>query len=363
MMFSLRSPDSDVIRIAEYFEIAEASVERVGGGFSGAEVYKVTAVDQRQYAVRCTPLDSSLPRDRLQALHQLLSRMQTSGLRTIAVPLPHRLNNRVWQPEHSANRPAVASFSETVLQLQGNLWQAEPWLPGEAVLNPPAPAQLRSAVQELNAFHQSAAAQTKQQSANEWFCLTVSNSPGILRRRAIVRELSGGLLSTFRRRFSENSDAALRELALRICEILERWLPWLSARLESLADHPFRLQPVIRDLWSAHVLLTNGQVSGLIDLSAMSTDHVCFDISRLFRSWYGASSSAVRNAIEEFEKLQPLDPSERQMLQALDAATVLLSPVTWLRRLLTEGEFSQCDATIIARLTVLTRVAEQFEPL
>jgi hypothetical protein len=58
-----------------------------------------------------------------------------------------------------------------------------------------------------------------------------------------------------------------------------------------------------------------------------------------------------------------LDSAERQLLQGVDAATVLLSPVTWLRRRLREGNSLPADITIITRLNELTIVAEQFEPL
>ena len=350
-------------RIAEQFGITVTSLTRSSGGFSGAAVYRVMSDDQRQFAIRCTPADSALPRERLQALHLLLAGLQNAGLRTVAVPLPHRLQSLVWLPDHRTDNPAFTPFSQTVLQLHGNLWQVEPWLPGEAISHFPNPAELQSALQELWKFHQCAAAEVQREPNNDWFSVAVQHSPGILRRRGIARELSGGLLTEFRRRFSDDADLRFRELALRVCAVLEHWLPWISTRLEAVAGCTFRLQPVIRDLWSAHILFTDDDVSGLIDLSSMATDHVCYDVSRLFRSWFGASQDNLRNAIAEFENLRPLDSSERLLLQAVDAATVLLSPVTWLRRRFTTGMCSPVDTSIIARLTELTRVAEQFEPL
>jgi hypothetical protein len=363
MSSHLRPPESDVVLIAEHFGISAESCSRTGGGFSGATIYRVTSGDQQQYAVRCTPLDLSLAKERLQVLHQLLFRMQQAGLQTVAVPLRHCLTRDIWQPEQRANNIEATSVSETMLQLHGNVWQMEPWLPGEAVLHSPTTAQLRSALQKLSEFHRSAAAQIRPEPVNDWFTVAMQNSPGVLRRRGISRELSSGLLNEFRRRFMEESDPEFRELALRVCSVLDRWLPWLSSRLENLAQCQFRLQPVIRDLWSAHVLFADDEVSGLIDLSSMSTDHVCFDISRLFRSWFGASRDRLHEAVGEFAKVGPLDSAERQLLQGVDAATVLLSPVTWLRRRLTEGNSLPADITIITRLNELTIVAEQFEPL
>jgi hypothetical protein len=50
-------------------------------------------------------------------------------------------------------------------------------------------------------------------------------------------------------------------------------------------------------------------------------------------------------------------------LQALDAATVLLSPVTWLRRRFAAAQTSQCPPAVLERLSRLTTMAECFEPL
>ena len=68
-------------------------------------------------------------------------------------------------------------------------------------------------------------------------------------------------------------------------------------------------------------------------------------------------------AVNEFQTMRPFNGNERRLLQAFDASTVLLSPVTWLRRRLDSGDDSICRDDVIARLTELTDVAENFRPL
>jgi len=104
-------------------------------------------------------------------------------------------------------------------------------------------------------------------------------------------------------------------------------------------------------------------VTGLIDLTAAASDHVALDVTRLVRSWYGADNGSIQMAINEFQRLRTFNANERRLLQAFDASTVLLSPVTWLRRRVESGEAAACSDDVIARLTELTDVAERFGPL
>lgn len=125
----------------------------------------------------------------------------------------------------------------------------------------------------------------------------------------------------------------------------------------------FALQPVIRDIWRAHVLFTGSTVTGMIDLTSAASDHVALDVTRLLRSWYGAGNTKIEMAVNEFQTMRPFNANERRLLQTFDASTVLLSPVTWLRRRVNSGDDARCRDDIIVRLTELTEVAEKFRPL
>ncbi len=73
--------------------------------------------------------------------------------------------------------------------------------------------------------------------------------------------------------------------------------------------------------------------------------------------------SRARDAAERFQSLRILNADEQRLMQVLDATTVLLSPVTWLRRRMDSGSTAACEDDVIARLTELTEVAETFSLL
>jgi hypothetical protein len=95
----------------------------------------------------------------------------------------------------------------------------------------------------------------------------------------------------------------------------------------------------------------------------MASDHVCFDVTRLLRSWLGADTVRMRQSIELFSELRPLSEKEKTLLQAVDAATVLLSPVTWFRRRFDQREQIVWSEEMSSRLAELADTVEHFEPV
>ena len=332
------------------FDVSICDATIVSGGFSGAAVFRTTTNDGHQLAVRRTPQLISLSTGRLSELHYLLREMSRRGCGTIAVP---RL----------AIKASLGS-AESWLKYDEYVWQMETWMPGEC-----KPGQemtslhLSAALAALNDFHRLAAESLDTVSASEWFYNAQRRSPAVQRRLSIANDLRGELLGTLRQKFSNDPDKRFRGLALRVCDSLQKWLTWLIRELTKVATMRFHLQPVLRDVWQAHVLFTDCSVTGLIDLTAAATDHVALDATRLLRSWYGADNVKIQAAVYEFQSLRTLNANEQCLLQALDASTVLLSPVTWLRRRMESGDLAACADDVIARLTELTDVAERFSPL
>ncbi|MDA1231280.1 MAG: phosphotransferase, partial [Planctomycetota bacterium] len=285
--------------------------------------------------------------------HDLVSRISQLGCEVIAVPL---------LPVLSSAAAITPWFKDGE-----NIWQMEPWMTGKfknglEVTQP----QLKSALMTLDRFHRLAAAAVPgiaKIGASDWFRNTLSQSPAVHRRLNIVRELQNGVLGSLRQQLNNDCDQQFRESGMRVCKCLQTWLPWLNKELTALAVIPFPLQPVLRDIWRAHILFTEDHVTGLIDLSAAASDHVTLDVTRLLRSWYGSDVGRIQNAILEYQSLRLLNVNERRLLQALDAATVLLSPVTWLRRRSESDINLECAGDIIARFTELACVAAGFSPL
>ena len=329
----------------------------VSGGFSGAAVFRATTSDGRQLSIRRTPKSVALPPERMRRLHRLLHQISDSGCRII--PVPFTPANTGMQVHRSENRSVVPWLHE-----KNCIWQIEPWMPGSLLDGRELTlSHLRAALIALNHFHQLATEGVRVVGPDEWFLNATGPSPAVQRRLAIVDELQAGGLRKLSQQLGHDPDEKFRSLAGSVCETLTSWLPWLQRELNWLALIAFPIQPVLRDIWRVHVLFTDGEVTGLIDLSAAASDHVTVDLARLTRSWFGSDISRLQSAVTEYESLRVLSGDERRLWQALDASTVLLSPVTWLRRRVESAHESDCPGDVIARLTELTANVRSFRPL
>lgn len=353
--------------IAGLYGIDFRTVVPVGGGFSGACVLRVEDSSGAAFAFRRTPATDVMLAARYCEMVALLRDMASRGCGLIPVPLRHQQQFLVIpQPPHAS---AFVNFdhSRTRIQTNDGVWQVEPWMPGQPAYGPPTPSQVKSALEALAQLHKAAAdsveARSAEQSAAQWFHVSEERSPGIARRLSIVTELSDGLLARFIKSAAAEPDPEFQKCAKRLCATLEFWLPWLTKQLAEASRFSYRLQPVIRDLWKPHVLFNAERVTGIIDLNAMATDHVGLDVTRLFRSWFGSEVERIREAINQFRAQPSLDEHECRLLEAFDAATVLLSPVTWLRRRFVNSSAECISRDVLDRLSELTILADGFEPL
>lgn len=353
--------------VTRNFGVHLRTAVEASGGFSGAVVLRITSDDGSQYALRWTPPASAQPVARMLALHRLQSYVSRSGLTAIPVPLaccrphdPHGFSgsqivtelSQVIDAGHSepvrSGEPWTVLLSdapETVPQSPSQqspsqqssvsgFWQMEPWMPGESVSgNDLTHMRLHHAAHALCRFHTAAAEYSGLGETSEYFYTGLGVSPAVIRRLQIVEHLNGGRLLELTRSAAADSDIEYRGITLAVCETLKRMLPQLETQLRRLSVVSFALQPVLRDVWSAHVLFTGDEVTGLIDLSACGTDHIAVDLSRLQRSWFGNDTAGIASFIRQYEIWRRLTRDEELLLKTLDACTVILSPVTWLQRI------------------------------
>jgi len=364
---------SDQLNIAEAKSIAAlygidvVSISSVSGGFSGASVLRAEDSSGAAFAIRRTPHSDVMPTERYCEMVALLREMSSHGCGMIPVPLRHQQTS-LTIPQ-TFRQPAFVNLDSSQTRIQANVgvWQMEPWMLGEPATGPATPGQIKSTLEALLLFHRTAAectqARSDARSFASWFHVSEGYAPGISRRLSIVTELGDGLLTSFIKSVAAEPDPEFRSCAKRVCTALEFWLPWLRKQLTEVARSSYRLQPVVRDLWRPHLLFTAERVTGIIDLNAMATDHVGLDVTRLFRSWFGADIDRIREALTLFRSQRLLDASEWRLLQAYDASTALLSPVTWLRRRFINAAADCTSPEVLLRLAELTSVAEHFEPL
>ena len=80
------------------------------------------------------------------------------------------------------------------------------------------------------------------------------------------------------------------------------------------------VQPCLRDVWHDHVLFINDAVSGIVDPAAARTDTVAADISRLVGSLVGDDPHGWTVALEAYQSVRSLSPTNSPSSASLIAA-------------------------------------------
>lgn len=288
------------------------SVEFLGGagGFSGAQIWKLTSATQ-SFCLRRWPAGQPTP-ERLEWINLVLVHAGLLGCEAIPVPL---------ETSHSSRR-FVSQFE--------SLWELTPWMPGTADFRQhPGDAKLTSAVTCLARFHL----------ASAQVSLEFGPSPSVRARYRQLLELPSLFrrLATFDRRQATEMPPAIELLRRRMLEIGAERAGLAAQRLEPFTNTSLPLQPVIRDVWHDHLLFTNDDITGLVDFGAMQIDSVGVDLARMLGSLLGDNVERWRLGLDEYSRIRMLQPRERQLAEALDQAAVVLGSANWLNWTLLES--------------------------
>ena len=233
-----------------------ARVSEIAGGLSGARLWRLQCDDHELCLRRWPKVHPSSAE--LQELHSFISHVWSEGLRI--VPLP----------QHTFARQSYLSHD-------GYLWELTPWLPGDipAVLTR---EQTTAALTTLANFHQVAATFTSLQSGH---------SPGLLKRIAILTELSAGGVGQLERTVQNATRRPVRDHAQDMLEEVKRALATSIPLVTDAASQFYPLQWCLRDIHRGNLLFANDHVTGLVDFGAASIDSVAGDIARLVGSIAG----------------------------------------------------------------------------
>lgn len=286
-------------------------------GFSGARVLRLCS-DPEVLCLRRWP-PQGLPEKRIVALHRFLAHLQQSGIHQIAVPL----------------RTASGS---TLVQHDGDLWQAEPWMPGDANFHhAPTDQKLRSAMHSLARVHRAAERYDAPSDESIWFARHVAApSPACHERLAMIRDWTTERCAFDRSRLTAQAPTDFATLADDLLQLYTSARRPIERKLQSLQDTPVPLHPCLRDVWHDHVLFEQDNVTGLIDPAATRTENVATDLSRLLGSLLGDDRPRWKFALAAYHDVRPLAPAEHQLITALDQSSVLLSGLTWIDRFLND---------------------------
>jgi Ser/Thr protein kinase RdoA (MazF antagonist) len=295
------------------------------GGFSGAVLWRLQS-RRGPLCLRRWPVDSPSPK-RLEFIQAVLWHVNQEGFHQIPLPLETRHH-------HGYVRHA------------GHLWELTPWLPGTADYRAkPSPARLHAAFEALARFHLAAAS----------FPLPETGpipSPGIVERVQRLEELMAGRLAEVA---SAITDGDWPQLASRGRQLTAQFTtlgPKLLPSLRRSAELAVEIQPCIRDIWHAHVLFVDEQVSGIVDFGAVRPENVAADIARLLGSLASDDASDWRRGLSAYQEVRQISTDELALVTAFDRSTVLMGGLQWL-------EWIYCQQRIfVNRDAVLARIDE-----
>jgi hypothetical protein len=312
--------------IAARYGLTIATATPVTGGFSGATVWRTVTDDGQCLAIRHVPHDAAIVNTRQDALAELLSGVFDRGVTGIPVPLRPR----------PADDLLLSSQRKWFVDLPDGRWLVEPWMPGAALpASDMTPARLSAALLALQRFHAAArevVLRWPPSAAREWFRFAVEPSAAVRRRRSLLKQWTPEAVDKLSERLQHDPEPAIRTACEHSAGALRCHRDRVLQELERFAQQPAPVQPVLRDVWSSHILFTDDYVTGLIDCTATATDSPALDFARLLRSWFGRDHDAFRSAVQLAVSMDVLQDADLALFDILDASAVLLSPMTWLQR-------------------------------
>lgn len=333
---------------AAWFGDEEVAATPLGGsGFSGSPVLLVRRASGERFVLKS--FAPHVSPERATWVHALLAHLAMAGLNTVPRLQPRRAGARVPPGLDSDCKSLVADDV-------GRLWELVTFLPGSPRQAPSAD-ESQTALAALARLHDAAAMLSGSRPA-------IEPSAGVSRRvsqAARMQATPWRLLEPLARHTIPPDIAALVLTAIEAFESHDG-----AAALKRIAtSEPVALavQPVLRDVWSDHVLFQDdGRLAGFIDFHAAGRDTPATDLARLLGSWDAAPAMAAvplaarwRHALDAYEAERPLAPQERQLVPWLHATGVICGLDNWFRWLITEQREFADSSSVQARIARLVR--------
>ncbi len=319
------------------------SLQRIGGGLSGAAVFACQA-DGETFALKRWPGGTSAMRvDEVHDVMQQSRRTYPLVPELVRSPLgTTRLGWESFQYELTCWMPGEPYRSEGEARGGGIAEGA-----GAATDHRDLLAAVEAGAEAIATFHESV----------RRFGSGCAPAPAVLRRLGRIEQLRAELPRAMARR--ELLTGPLLAVAdwLR-CEGVRR----LERGYQTLSQHACELVPtqiVLRDVHREHVLFVDRRVSGLVDFDALGRDTVATDLARWLSGFIepGLDSKAVHSAaLAGYAHVLPLSGCEQRLVGVICEVSDVISLANWVTWIaLEQRDFSATKDLVHRRVADVMR--------
>ncbi len=268
------------------------------GGASGARLWRFRSA-QGNLVLRCWP-EPPPAREYVERIHEWLREASDLGF----LPVPFS-----------------SVDGRTAQEVEGRLWQLEPWMPGEADRSGQPPlGRVRAAFSALAALHARLSHHSSQ-----------GPSPGLHARIREVDSLISGGFRTLQSALDAAGADPNQALARRYIDVARGVAPRILVELQRESSRVGRLQPCLRDARPEHFLFQGETLVGLVDFGAMAVESVAADLARLMSEWLGQDRRSRAEALSSYEAIHPLDETTASWIPIFERSSALLIGGHWAR--------------------------------
>lgn len=303
--------------------------DRVRGGLSAATIWKCAGSAGTFCLRRWPPEHPTEPN--LRMIHTALCRAKTCKLDFVPRVFP-------------------TSNGESFVNSENALWELTQWMPGVAdYLTCPSVERLTNALHALADLHvcwnawspvleQSRAVENRIELLQRW--LDGTNYLGSIAKLSMASDLAG--------------------LSIETCRTLQAFGPQLLEELTTIRSDCLPLHPILRDVWSDHILFDGDRVTGIIDYGALAIDSPAADLARMLGSLEPDDRELRQFAVELYHQHVGSEYPVWQLVDLLDRSGTLLAAVQWMDWLVFEQrEFASSRDKLVTRWRSLLSRANQ----
>lgn len=315
-----------------------------GAGLSGSPVFLVQQPSGDRFVLKS--FAPHVSPERAAWVHALMTHLATAGLDTVPRLRPRLAGSRWVAP--------VRGCESLVADEAGRLWEVADFLPGCPRAAPSA-AEATAALAGLARLHAAAARLGGSEPC-------IEASAGVRRRVMQAAQIQAAPWRRLERDARRVAPPAVTTLLQQAIEIFESHGGAAACgRVSAVKGMAVMAQPVLRDVWSDHVLfLDDGRLAGFIDFHAAGRDTPATDLARLLGSWDAPAHATAgqwlqpwQRPLDAYEAVRPLERGERALIPWLHAMGVICGLDNWFRWLITEQREFADRSTVLARIARL----------